>query len=95
MKHEQSVSKWLKDNANLSWTRSGGDTPAVKLDRLYINRKEAYEIRDFILEYYDTCNLEHKDENYKITLNKIFSYKAGEKVKRIDMLRHLAQRHNK
>ncbi|MGX5833763.1 hypothetical protein ACWIJ6_06355 [Aeromonas piscicola] len=93
MNNEQSVSKWLKENTDLSWSRSGGDTPAVKLDRLYINRSEAYEIRDFILEYYDVCKLEHKAENYKITLNKILAYKGDEKVKREDMLNHLVQTH--
>jgi hypothetical protein len=62
---------------------------SVKLDRLYINRSEGYEIRDFILKYYDECNLEHKSENYEITLKKVTSYKKGEKVKTEDLLEHL------
>lgn len=49
MSNEAKVSKWLRDNTELSWSRTKGDSPAVKLDRLYINRSEAYEIRDFIL----------------------------------------------
>ncbi|MFT5788047.1 MAG: hypothetical protein ACI8SJ_000142 [Shewanella sp.] len=92
MTKEQVVTQWLEDNTNLSWTRVGGDTPAVKLDRLYINRSEAYEIRDFILKYYQECNLGHKADNYKITLNKIMSYKSGEKVKTQDMLDYLSRR---
>jgi hypothetical protein len=89
MSKESQVTKWLKENTDLSWTRSAGDAPAVKLDRLYINRSEGYEIRDFILKYYDECNLEHKSENYEITLKKVTSYKKGEKVKTEDLLEHL------
>ncbi len=89
MTNESQVTKWLKDNADLSWGRTGGDSPEVKLDRLYINRSEAYEIRDFILKYYDECNLEHKPENYKISLEKICAYRKGEKVKTEDLLAHL------
>jgi hypothetical protein len=89
MTNESQVTKWLKDNTNLSWARTEGDSPAVKLDRQYINRGEAYEIRDFILKYYGECNLEHKPENYKISLEKILAYKKGEKVKTEDLLAHL------
>ena len=92
MTKEQVVTQWLEDNTDLSWTRVGGDTPAVKLDRLYINRSEAYEIRDFILTYYKECKLEHKTDNYKITLKKIMSYKPGNKVKTEDMLEHLSSK---
>ncbi|EHV5558303.1 hypothetical protein L2726_004619 [Vibrio parahaemolyticus] len=89
MSNAQKVTKWLKDNTNLSWTRTGGDEPPIKQDRLYINRSEGYEIRDFILRYYEECNLAHKDDNYKISLKKINSYKSGEKVKTQDLLDHL------
>lgn len=89
MSKESQVTKWLKDNTDLSWTRTDGDAPPVKLDRLYINRSEGYEIRDFILKYYDECNLEHKSENYEITLKKIMAYRKGEKVKTEDLLSHL------
>lgn len=92
MKHEQEVTDWLEENTDLSWTRTGGDKPPVKLDRLYINRSEAYEIRDFILKYYEECNLEHKPENYKISLKKIMAYKSGQKVKTQDLLDHLADK---
>ncbi|WP_057831223.1 hypothetical protein [Colwellia sp. TT2012] len=94
MTKEQVITQWLTDNTDLSWTRTGGDTPAVKLDRLYINRSEAYEIRDFILKYYKECNLEHKSDNYKITLKKIMSYKSGDRVKTQDMLDHLTSKLN-
>lgn len=89
MINEAKVSKWLRDNTNLSWNRTEGDSPTVKLDRLYINRSEAYEIRDFILKFYDCCNLTHSDKNYKISLKNILAYKTGEKVKSDDMLNHL------
>lgn len=89
MSKESQVAKWLRDNTDLSWTRTGGDEPPVKLDRLYINRSEGYEIRDFILKYYSECNLEHKPDNYKITLKKVLSYRKGEKVKTEDLLNHL------
>lgn len=89
MSNEAKVSKWLRDNTELSWSRTEGDSPAVKLDRLYINRSEAYEIRDFILGYYDCCNIGHKDENYTNTFSKIISYEKGKKVKSEDMLNHL------
>lgn len=49
--NESQVTKWLKENTKLSWTRTGSDTPAVKLDRLYTNRSEGYEIRDVILRF--------------------------------------------
>jgi hypothetical protein len=90
MKHSREVTKWLKDNTDLSWTRTGGDEPPIKLDRLYINRSEGYEIRDFILKYYQECNLKHSESNYKITLNKIFKFKSGEKVKTQKLLNHLS-----
>ncbi|HBC3568663.1 TPA: hypothetical protein ACN322_004655 [Vibrio parahaemolyticus] len=90
MSNTQKVTKWLKDNTNLSWTRTGGDEPPVKQDRLYINRSEGYEIRDFILRYYEECNLEHKGSNYEISLKKIKNFKPGEKVKTQDLLDHLA-----
>lgn len=89
MSKESQVTKWLEDNTDLSWTRTGADAPPVKLDRLYINRSEGYEIRDFILKYYDECNLGHKSENYEITLKKIMAYRKGEKVKTEDLLSHL------
>jgi hypothetical protein len=92
MSNSQSVTTWLRNNTDLSWTRTGGDEPPVKLDRLYINRSEAYEIRDFILRYYKECNLEHKAENYAITLKKINSYKSGQKVKTQEMLNHFASK---
>ncbi len=89
MSKESQVTKWLEDNTDLSWTRTGGDAPPVKLDRLYINRSEGYEIRDFILKYYDECNLKHKPKNYEITLKKIMAYRKGEKSKTEDLLDHL------
>lgn len=89
MSKESQVTQWLKENTNLSWTRTSGDTPAVKRDRLFINRSEGYEIRDFILQYYDACDLAHKPENYGITLKKIMAYRKGEKVKTEDLLNHL------
>jgi len=72
---ETNITKWLGENTNLSTTRTSGDTPAIKLDRLYINRNELYEIRDFILKYYKCCKLEHKDDNYEITFQKIINFK--------------------
>jgi hypothetical protein len=92
MKNEQKITKWLKENTDLSWTRTDGDEPPVKLDRLYINRSEAYEIRDFILKYYQECNLEHSESNYKISLKKILGYKSDEKVKTQELLDHLANK---
>lgn len=89
MSNEQKVTKWLKGNTDLSWSRTPGDGPAVKLDSLYINRSEAYEIRDFILRYYKQCNLKHSDENYERTLKKILAYKKGKNVKTQDLLDHL------
>lgn len=95
MSKESQVTKWLEDNTDLSWTRTGGDAPPVKLDRLYINRSEGYEIRDFILKYYDECSLEHKPKNYEITLKKIMTYRNGEKVKTEDLLTHLKSKFKK
>ena len=95
MSKEKQVTDWLKENTDLSWTRTGGDEPPVKLDRLYINRSEGYEIRDFILKYYKECNLGHKAQNYEITLKKIMAYKKGEKVKTDDMLEHLKSKLSK
>jgi hypothetical protein len=89
MTNEKKVTNWLENNTDLSWTRTNGDSPAVRDDRLYINRSEGYEIRDLILNYYKNCNLAHKDENYVKTFNKIIKYKKGEKVKTEDILRHL------
>ena len=89
MTNRQKITKWLEDNTDLSWTRTGGDEPAVKQDKLYLNRSEAYEIRDFILKYYDENNFEHKDDNYKTSLKKILDYKKGEKIKTKDLLDHL------
>ncbi|WP_374087996.1 hypothetical protein [Methylomicrobium lacus] len=86
MTNEQSLTKWLEENTALSWTRSGGDEPPVKLDRLYINRSEGYEVRDFILKYYKHCNLKHSPSNYEKSLNKIMAYKKGEKIKTQDLL---------
>ncbi len=95
MSNESKVTKWLKDNTDLSWTRTSGDEPAVKLDRLYINRSEGYEIRDFILNYYSQCGLEYKPENYEITLKKVKAYRKGEKIKTEDMLNHLKSKRGK
>jgi len=89
MTNEAKITKWLKDNTNLSWTRTEGDSPAVKLDRLYLNRGEGYEIRDLIINYYQCCNLEHNDTNYKITYKKMVAFEKGVKVKTEIMLNHL------
>ncbi|MCL1074830.1 hypothetical protein [Shewanella dokdonensis] len=93
MSNEEKVTKWLKENTDLSWTRTGGDSPAVKEDREYINRSEGYEIRDFILKYYKECGLEHSDSNYEITFNKINNFNPGKKVKTEDLLAHLSAKH--
>jgi len=93
MKDIEKVTKWLTDNTDLSWTRTGGDEPPVKLDRLYINRSEGYEIRDFIIRYYEECNLEHKDSNYEISYNKIMKYKKSERIKAQELLDHLTENH--
>ncbi|MGY4879458.1 hypothetical protein ACLUEY_16435 [Vreelandella aquamarina] len=92
MSKESQVTQWIKEHTNLSWTRTSGDSPAVKRDRLFINRSEGYEIKDFILQYYDECNLEHKPENYEITLKKIMEYRKGEKIKTEDLLNHLKRK---
>lgn len=91
MTNIEKISKWLRDNTNLSWSRTEGDSPAVQVDSLYINRSEAYEIRDLINSYYKKCNLEYKDSNFKITYNKIIKYKKGFKVKRDEILSHLIE----
>lgn len=90
MSDTHSVTKWLEENTNLSWTRTGGDEPPVKLDRLYINRSEGYEVRDFILKYYKQCKLEHSTGNYEKSFRKIMAFKKGEKLKSQDLLDHLA-----
>lgn len=89
MTNIEMISKWLKDNTNLSWNRTEGDSPSVKVDSLYINRSEAYEIRDLINSYYKECNLEYKNDNFEITYKKIINYKKGIKVKRDEILNYL------
>lgn len=89
MSAKSEVTKWLDKNYDLSWVRTGGDGPQIKIDRLYINRSEGYEIRDFILRYYDECTLEHKPENYEKTMKKIMAYRKNEKVKTEDLMTHL------
>jgi len=95
MTNEQKVTKWLEDNTKLSWTRVGNDTPAVKLDRLYINRSEAYEIRDFILKICQELNLMHSDKNFGIFYKDIMGYKQGEKVKSQELFNYLKKKYNK
>lgn len=87
--YEGKVTKWLKDNTDLSWTRTGSDTPAVKLDRLYTNRSEAYEVRDVMLRFFKDNNVTHSDGAYKIIFDGIIAYKKGETVKTDDLLEHL------
>lgn len=95
MTNKQKITKWLKDNTDLSWKRVGGDEPPVKLDRVYINRSEGYEIRDFIIRYYKECNLTHKEENYAISYKKIINYEKGKKVKSDNLLDYLKGKLNK
>ncbi|EDK9054046.1 hypothetical protein O3R54_004256 [Salmonella enterica] len=87
--NESQVTKWLKENTKLSWTRTGSDTSAVKLDRLYTNRSEGYEIRDVILRFFKDNNVGHKDEHYKIIYDGIINYKKGHRVETSDLLEHL------
>lgn len=94
MSNIQTLTKWLEENTTLSWTRTGGDEPPIKLDRLYINRSEGYEIRDFILKYYEHCKLKHSASNYQTSLKKIMAYKKGEKVKSQELLDHLENKLN-
>ena len=89
MLNSSRITKWLKDNTDLDWRRSPGDSPAIKLDSLYINRTEGYEMRDLIVNYYTNCKLEFSDKNFLKTFKKIMKYKKGIKVKREDMLEHL------
>ncbi len=42
------VENWLRNNTNLSWRRVPPDSPDIVIDRIFLNRKEGYEIRDFI-----------------------------------------------
>ncbi|MFS2059744.1 hypothetical protein [Kosakonia cowanii] len=87
--NESKVTTWLKANKNLSWTRTGSDSPAVKLDRLYTNRSEGYEIRDVILRFFKDNQVEHTDVHYNIIYDGIIAYKKGERVKTSDLLEHL------
>lgn len=89
MTNKEMLTNWLRDNTDLSWNRTVGDSPATKQDSNYINRSEAYEIRDLIINYYDNCRLEYSNKNFKITLKKINEYKSGQKVRRDDLLNHL------
>lgn len=89
MKNSSLITQWLKDVKKVSFSRSEGDGPQTKVDSLYINRNEGYELRDLILDYYKEKNIIHKYENYEITYKKIMGYKKGEKVKRNDMLKYL------
>ncbi|MBY8037540.1 hypothetical protein KW477_06025 [Vibrio fluvialis] len=95
MSNEQLVTNWLKNNTNLSWSRTGGDQPPVKLDRLYINRSEAYEIRDFIIKLCSEGNYKHSDENYNIIYNDIKAYKPSEKLTTQELLSHLLSKYKK
>lgn len=91
MENKSKVTKWIRDNTDLDFKRSTGDGPQIKLDSLFVNRKEAYEIRDLIYTYYTNCNLAFTDKNFSTTFKKIMSYKAGIKVKRDDMLDYLTK----
>ncbi len=88
------LNEWLEENTDLSTTRTSGDSPAVKLDREFINRSERYEVRDLIIELYDDCNLAYSDENFKKTLKKIMDFNKGKKTKRVDYLSHLKKGKN-
>jgi hypothetical protein len=87
--YESQVTKWLKANTDLSWARTGSDTPAVTLDRLYTNRSEGYEIRDIILRFFKDNNVTHNDANHQIIFDGIIAYKKGQRVKTSDLLEHL------
>lgn len=89
MTNEEILTKWLQDNTDLSWNRTAGDSPAIKQDLHYINRSEAYEIKDLIIDYYNNCKLEFSNKNFKITLKKINKYKLGKKVSRDEILNYL------
>lgn len=92
MTNVERITKWLKENKNLLWTRTSGDEPPVKEDRIYINRSEGYEIRDFIIKYYKVCNLKHSESNYEKSYDKIINYRKGEKVKSDDLLNYLKEK---
>ena len=80
------LTAWLKkQDVKLSWTRVGGDEPPVEQDRLYINRSEGYEIRDFILSFFEQHNIDHTEKNYDFILHLILGYEQGKKIKTDDL----------
>lgn len=83
------VAKWLRENTKLSDKRTGGDEPAVKEDREYLNRSELYEVRDLIVRYLDEAKKEYSDTICKNAYNKIVKFRKGQKVKTQDFLDHL------
>ena len=90
MVDKDKITKWLKDNyPELSWNRTSGDGPQIKIDADFINRSEGYEIRDLIYKYYTHCNLGFNDKNFETTYKKIVNYKKSQKVKRDEMLEYL------
>ncbi|WP_342609206.1 hypothetical protein [Vibrio tritonius] len=89
----QLITNWLKNNTTLSWTRTGGDQPAVKLDRIYINRSEAYEIRDFIIKLCSEGNYQHSEKNYAIFFKDINAYNPGQKVTSQELLSYLLSKY--
>ena len=68
MINKEKLTNWLRENhPELSWSRTGGDGPQKRDDANYINRSEAYEIRDLIYSYYTHCSLGFTDKNFEKT----------------------------
>ena len=90
MINKEKLTNWLRENhPELSWSRTGGDGPQKRDDANYINRSEAYEIRDLIYSYYTHCSLGFTDKNFEKTYGKIMNYKKSKKVKRGEVLEYL------
>lgn len=86
---ENKITKWLLNNIELNWRKRTSDESNSATEGQIMNRKRGYELRDFLISYYDKCKLEHTYENYRISLIKILNYKRGEEITSKELLDHL------
>jgi hypothetical protein len=82
------VTQYLR-NSGFPFHRTGGDKPPINRDKIFLNRSEGYELRDFISEFIINNGLDNSDETIQRLLDLISRYKPHQLVTRKEMENYL------
>ncbi|WPC75710.1 hypothetical protein [Vibrio porteresiae] len=83
------LTQWLKEHTKLSWQLTDKPALTASHDSEMLDRNNGVQMRDFILSYYQRCQLPHSPKNYARSLTKIMDFGSDQKVAKQALMDHL------